>query len=70
MLIKKITTGFVVQTFDTKTDQWVKQEFIAGDSEFEGPSGNAIDPINDIYLPFDMKQPGQDPGEKKSRKRA
>jgi hypothetical protein len=68
MLIKKITTGFVVQTFDTKKDAWTEQYFVAGDSEFEDTEGNQVDDINDIYLPFDMKQPK--PLKKKSRKRA
>ena len=32
MKINKITAGFVIQTFDTKTGRCVKQEFIAGDN--------------------------------------
>lgn len=31
MKINKITTGFVIQTFDTELGKFVSQEFIAGD---------------------------------------
>ncbi len=57
MIVKKITTGFVIQTFDTKTGKFVSQEFIAGDQvDFEDKKGNAVEEF-DNYLPFDMVQP-------------
>lgn len=64
MKIKKITTGFVVQVFDTDTNKWESQEFVAGDSEYETEEGEALgawddNPAEDNYLPFDMKQPEQ-----------
>ena len=31
MLVHKITTGFVTQTFDTRLNKWVRQEFTASD---------------------------------------
>jgi len=36
MKINKITTGFVIQTYDTELKQWTGQEFVAGDqTEYE-----------------------------------
>lgn len=57
MIINKITTGFVVQKFDTDIRQFVSQEFIAGDQvEFENEAGEQVESF-DSYLPFDMVQP-------------
>lgn len=59
MQIKKITTGFVIQVYDTEKKSFVSQEFIAGDEvEVEDIEGNPVDDdmIPD-YLPFDMVQP-------------
>jgi hypothetical protein len=48
MIINKITTGFVVQKFDTETGLCIRQEFIAGDAvEYEDESGNPIDDDDD-----------------------
>ena len=65
MKINKITTGFVVQVFDTKTKRFVSQEFIAGDEtsvEYRNgetvPDGKVLD-ANATYLPFDMVQPAK-----------
>jgi len=61
--IKKITYGFVVQTFDPNTNTWVSQEFIAGDQvQYEDEFGEAIfdDELGEIEgktLNFDMVQP-------------
>ncbi len=62
MLIKKITTGFVIQTWDTEKLIFTSQEFVAGDQvDYEDEKGQY--PFNDSfegeigYLPFDMKQP-------------
>lgn len=55
---KKITTGFVVQTYDG--DKCVSQEFIAGDQvDYEDENGETIDvdTTNEQYQPFDMVQP-------------
>lgn len=65
MVISKITTGFVIQNFDTELQAWVSQEFVAGDEVDYEVDG---DPINEadfedrvltgqFYLPFDMVQP-------------
>lgn len=60
---KKITYGFVVQTYDD--DKCVSQEFIAGDQvDYENMAGEPLDPdedeidtTNEKYQPFDMVQP-------------
>lgn len=62
MIIQKITTGFVIQKFDTKTNQFVSQEFIAGDQvEHEDENGEFVDnhdyDIDNHYMQFNMKQP-------------
>lgn len=64
MLVKKITTGFVIQTFDTVTEKWVSQEFVAADAcDYENDKGEplintaAFAVVADQYLPFDMIQP-------------
>lgn len=61
MIIKKITTGFVVQTYDTKLKRFINQEFVAGDPvEHEDEKGNPVSNKAIMampYLPFDMKQP-------------
>jgi hypothetical protein len=59
MIVKKITVGFVVQKFDTKTKKFVSQEFVAGDEvTFEDEHWEILDD-NEIeeYLPFEMVQP-------------
>jgi len=44
MQLKKITTGFVIQTIDTETGKITHQEFIAGDQcDYEDEEGNCID---------------------------
>lgn len=61
MKIFKITTGFVIQTFDTITREFISQEFIAGDQvDFEDENGNKVDSFNN-YLPFEMVQPKKSP---------
>lgn len=57
MIVKKITVGFVIQDYDTETEKFVSQEFIAGDQvDWEDEDGNAI-PKEDAYLSFEMVQP-------------
>ena len=72
MIIKKVTTGYVTQQYDTEAKQWLSQEFIAGDEvDWEDENGNPTDPPEDFeddkgwssvdvgsYLPFNMVQPG------------
>ena len=58
----KITTGFVIQTYDTQEDKLVcvEQQFIAGDQvDYEDLDGNPIkvDTTKEIYQPFEMVQP-------------
>lgn len=64
MQLKKITTGFVIQTIDTETGKLINQEFIAGDQcDYEDEEGNTIDPEEcfgdgaEPYFPYDMVQP-------------
>jgi len=64
MNAKKITTGFVIQTWDTDKKKWINQEFIAGDdTTWEDEHGNILeDPPTQNnglipYLNFDMIQP-------------
>jgi len=60
MLIKKITTGFVTQVFDTEQNKFISQEFTAGDQvDVEDEYGKPVDQteIDKVYMPFDMEQP-------------
>jgi hypothetical protein len=64
MRINKITTGFVVQTWDTELKKWIAQEFVAGDlTDYEKADGTSVDPsdiwpdIPEPYLPFAMQPP-------------
>ncbi len=62
MKIDKITTGFVIQTYDTKTGRCVGQEFVAGDDvKYEDKHGESVDweENPDAYQPLDMVQPGR-----------
>jgi hypothetical protein len=55
--INKITSGFVVQTYDTQTGRCVEQSFIADDDvAYEDRWGDAVDwrEKEDAYQPFDM----------------
>ncbi len=58
MIINKVTIGFVVQSFDTDTQSWVSQKFVAGDEvNYEDECGGPSDEVVGPYLPFDMVQP-------------
>jgi hypothetical protein len=66
MLLKKFTTGYVTQVFDTDKREFISQDFTAanGEVDYEDEDGNAIgcDSFLDkggdeVYLPFEMKQP-------------
>jgi hypothetical protein len=62
MIINKITTGFVVQQYDTDLQTWISQEFVAGDQcDYENEDGDPVpsDEMGDPepYLPFEMVQP-------------
>lgn len=64
MLIHKYTEGHVTQIFDTETEKWVSQEFIAdgGDCNFVVKDGEIVCPEDvmpnpEPYLPYDMVQP-------------
>ena len=64
MIVKKITSGFVVQTWDTKTETFISQEFVASDEvDYEDEHGDypftdeGLDSCDIGDLPFDMKQP-------------
>lgn len=64
MIINKIVTGFVIQSFDTDTQKFTGQSFIAGDTDYETADGDRIESgdvknfiTKQSYLPFDMVQP-------------
>jgi hypothetical protein len=59
MLVKKITTGFVIQAYDTETRKYTGQEFIAGDQvDWEDEYGEKlVECSTKEYLPFNMVQP-------------
>ena len=66
MLISKITTGFVIQTFDSDKRQFIQQHFVASDDvAYEDEQGKPVDPTlltvdgREQYLPFEMRQPGE-----------
>jgi hypothetical protein len=73
MRIQKITPGFVVQTYDTKTGRCIEQSFIAGDDvAYEDQNGDAVDwrEDGDAYQPLDMVQPTPDSRPTKRGKRS
>lgn len=64
MILNKITHGFVIQSYDTKEQKWIGQDFVAGDDvewEKEGgfliPHGEVPEDVLNNYLPFHMEQP-------------
>jgi hypothetical protein len=64
MNLSKITTGFVVQKFDSDTGRCISQEFVAGEQvEWEDQKGNPIEDgqcgidLEGLYFPAEMKQP-------------
>jgi hypothetical protein len=65
MKINKITTGFVIQTYDTELKEWTGQEFVAGnETDYEEAGTGAIldsaaiwPKSDEPYLPFLMRQP-------------
>jgi len=63
MLINKITTGYVIQTYNTETGRCEAQDFIAGDEcEYEfSETGQPFD-VDSLeteleYQPYNMEQP-------------
>lgn len=62
MIINKITTGYVIQTYNTDTGKCESQEFVAGDEcEYETEDGDSFD-VDDCeaeleYQPYEMIQP-------------
>ena len=61
MIFKKITTGFVVQTYDTDKQEFTSQEFIAGESTWENKDGEGVSFTKNPVLNFDMVQPKHTP---------
>jgi len=74
MIINKITTGFVIQSFDTDTGTYTHQHFVAGDEvDYENVEGHFLsnkelakfnfgpDAKNEPCMPFDMVQPSDRP---------
>jgi hypothetical protein len=64
MILRKITTGFVVQQFDSDTGRCLSQEFVASDQvEWQDQAGNPIEDgqygidLEGLYFPAEMKQP-------------
>lgn len=63
MIINKITSGYVIQCFDTEKGEFVSQEFVAGEVDWEYRNGEPIE-FDDVpssaqkeCLPFHMVQP-------------
>ena len=55
--IVKITHGFVTQRWNAETDEFLGQEFTAGDMvEYEDENGNVIDQQEPEYRRFEMVQ--------------
>ena len=60
MLVAKVTTGFVIQIFDTDLGQFISQEFVAGDQCDYEVDGEPVDSSllmvdgKEAYLPFNM----------------
>lgn len=70
MKINKITTGFVVQTFDTDSGKFTEQNFTAGDeTTWNDHFGNQLERNSELivshgwldepYLDFEMVQPNE-----------
>ena len=63
LLINKVTTGFVVQVFDTDKRCFVSQNFVPGECVYEDRRGKLVDPSllvvdgEEVTLPFGMVQP-------------
>jgi len=64
MIVRKVTTGFVVQEFDSETGRCISQTFVAGDKvDWEDRQGNSISDgdfgidLEGLYHPMEMKQP-------------
>ena len=64
MIVRKITTGFVVQQFDSDTGRCISQEFVAGEQvEWEDQKGNPIEDgqsgidLEGLYFPVELKKP-------------
>jgi phosphoribosylaminoimidazole-succinocarboxamide synthase len=59
MIVKKITVGFVVQSYDTEAKKFTEQNFTAGDQvDWEDEFGEPlVECSTKEYLPFDMVQP-------------
>jgi hypothetical protein len=58
-VVKKFTTGFVVQEFNPVSGKFICQSFVSSDDvHYEDDEGNPIEPFED-YLPFYMKQPSE-----------
>jgi hypothetical protein len=65
--IQIVTNGIVVQTFDTKNQEFINQSFYGDDTEYEDIDGNPIsfeelpkeirDALDNTYLPTNLVQP-------------
>ena len=64
MLINKVTSGFVVQVFDSDKQCFVSQIFVSGECTFEDRRGKPVDSNMLVIdgeaatLDFEMVQPG------------
>ena len=66
MIVNKVTVGFVIQQFDTDTNEWVGQDFCAGDdvSYEDNETGEPVSDeiagkVSNYYFEFNMVQPSQ-----------
>ena len=73
MKINKVTPGFVIQTYDTKTGRCIEQSFVASDDiAYEDANGDPVDwrEKEDAYQPFELVQPTPDSRPTKRGKRS
>jgi hypothetical protein len=70
MIVNKITSGYVIQQYDTEKKQFIYQEFVAANScDYENLNGEAVD-VEEVgmansdgsvpYFPYEMVQPSLD----------
>lgn len=58
MIVHKITPGFVIQVFDSESNSFISQSFVASDQvDYEDDEGNPTDVEVREYMSFDMVQP-------------
>lgn len=66
MIVKKITHGYVIQTYDTDVNGFINQDFVVGDDcIYENQIGEELhvsdlpEEVQNAYLPYRMIQPDE-----------